>query len=265
MRRRRGEVLAALPGAAGVPPERIHLRTRAASAAARSTTRRPKEGATCRCVNSGRRTAGANFSDYLDTGLFLDHRITRARLGAAAAGRRFLNLFCYTATASVHAARGGARSSLSLDMSNTYLDWAARNFRLNGVDPAQHRLERADCLAWLAAAAQAGGGGGGAAAASRPQFDLIFLDPPTFSHGKRMQGVLDVQRDHPLLVEQCMALLAAGGLLVFSTNAQRFRLDESIAGRWNVTDISAATLPFDFERNARIHRCYELRHAGAGR
>jgi 23S rRNA (guanine2445-N2)-methyltransferase / 23S rRNA (guanine2069-N7)-methyltransferase len=252
VRKRRGEVLAALPDAAQVPPERIHLRTRRRQRGTAQYEKEAGRGATC-VVEEGGCRFEVNFSDYLDTGLFLDHRITRARLAAAAPGRRFLNLFCYTASASVYAARGGARSTLSLDMSNTYLEWAERNFRLNGLDPAQHRLERADCLAWLAQAA--------AADSARPQYDLIFLDPPTFSHGKRMQGVLDVQRDHAQLIGQCMALLAADGLLVFSTNAQRFRLDAELAQRWQVRDVSTATLPFDFERNARIHRCYELRHA----
>ena len=255
VRKRRGEVLAVLPAAAGVPPERIHLRTRRRQRGTAQYEKEAERGASC-IVQEGGCRFEVNFSDYLDTGLFLDHRITRARLGAAAAGRRFLNLFCYTATASVYAARGGARSTLSIDMSNTYLEWAERNFRLNGLDRQRHRLERADCLAWLAAAA---------ASAQPPQFDLIFLDPPTFSHSKRMQGVLDVQRDHPLLIQQCMVLLAAGGLLVFSTNAQRFRLDEAVAQRWRVEDVSAATLPFDFARNARIHRCFEVRHPGGQR
>ena len=252
VRRRRGELLAALPQAAAVPVERIHLRTRRRQ---RGTSQYERQGATgvaCIVEEAGSRFE-VNFSDYLDTGLFLDHRITRARLAAAARGRRFLNLFCYTATATVHAAAGGARESLSLDMSNTYLDWAQRNFALNGLDGSRHRLERADCLDWLRAAADA-------TAHRRAQFELIFLDPPTFSHSKRMQGVLDVQRDHATLIGQCMALLAPGGLLVFSTNAQRFKLDAALTEQWRVTDISAATIPFDFERNPRIHRCFEVRH-----
>jgi 23S rRNA (guanine2445-N2)-methyltransferase / 23S rRNA (guanine2069-N7)-methyltransferase len=253
VRRRRGEVLAVLPDVAQVPAARIHLRTRRRQRGQSQYGKQGARGTSCIVAEGGCRFE-VNFSDYLDTGLFLDQRLTRARLGAAAQARRFLNLFCYTASASVYAARGGAPSSLSVDVSNTYLDWAARNFTLNGLDVTQHRLQRADCLAWLAASA----------AARRPQFELIFLDPPTFSRGKRMQGVLDVQRDHPLLIEQCMALLAPHGLLVFATNAQRFRLDESLPLRWQVQDVSAATLPFDFAGNPRIHRCYELRHAQAG-
>jgi 23S rRNA (guanine2445-N2)-methyltransferase / 23S rRNA (guanine2069-N7)-methyltransferase len=251
-RRRRAEVLATLPQAADVPPERIHLRTRRRQRGASQYQRHGTVSSTCIVEERGRRFE-VNFGDYLDTGLFLDHRITRARLAAAAGGRRFLNLFCYTATATVHVAAAGARASLSLDMSNTYLDWAQRNFVLNGLDPTRHRLQRADCLDWLKAAA------GAAGTPAAVQFDLIFLDPPTFSHSKRMQGVLDIQRDHATLITQCMTLLAADGLLVFSTNAQRFKLDAALSQRWRVTDISAATIPFDFERNARIHRCFELR------
>src|SRR5450631_1366807 len=187
-----------------------------------------------------------NLDDYLDTGLFLDHRLTRARLRERARAARFLNLFCYTASASVYAVAGGARSSLSIDLSNRYLEWAEQNYVLNGLDGAHHRLERADCREWLRAAAEA-------------QFELIFLDPPTFSNSKRMHGVLDIQRDHLALIERCMQRLAPGGLLVFACNAQRFRLDEEVGRRWLVQDISAQTLPFDFARNPRIHRCFEIR------
>jgi len=187
-----------------------------------------------------------NFGDYLDTGLFLDHRLVRQRVRASASGRRFLNLFCYTASATVHAAAGGAAQSLSVDMSATYLEWAARNFQANSLQRESHELLQADCLEWLREA-------------RKPIWDLILLDPPTFSNSKRMRAVLDTQRDHAALIGECMRLLAPGGLLLFSTNAQRFRLDESVSERWAVTDISAATIPFDFKRNERIHRCYELR------
>jgi 23S rRNA (guanine2445-N2)-methyltransferase / 23S rRNA (guanine2069-N7)-methyltransferase len=188
-----------------------------------------------------------NLEDYLDTGLFLDHRLTRARLREVASGTRFLNLFSYTGAASVYAAAGGAARTLSLDLSNRYLEWAERNFVVNGLDPARHRLERADCLEWLR-------GTPGPEA-----FDLIFLDPPTFSNSKRMAGVLDVQRDHAELIEACMRRLSDAGSLVFSTNAQRFRLEEAVVARWAVEDLSAATLPFDFARHPRIHRCFQIR------
>jgi 23S rRNA (guanine2445-N2)-methyltransferase / 23S rRNA (guanine2069-N7)-methyltransferase len=248
VRRRRREALSTLPQALEVPMERIHLRLRKRQSGNEQYQRQSNEGASpvpkAFTVEEGGLKFLVNLDDYLDTGLFLDHRLTRARLHHHASEARFLNLFCYTATATVYAARGGARSSLSLDLSNGYLDWAEENFRLNGLEPAAHRLERVDCREWLRAADQ--------------QFDLIFLDPPTFSNSKRMQGVLDVQRDHPEMIAQCMRLLAPGGRLVFSTNAQRFRIDPQIALRWQVADISARTLPFDFARNPRIHRCYEI-------
>jgi 23S rRNA (guanine2445-N2)-methyltransferase / 23S rRNA (guanine2069-N7)-methyltransferase len=255
-RRRRREALSSLPGVLQIAPERIHLRLRQRQSGSEQYQRQstaPASSAEQRTltVQEGGLKFLVNLDDYLDTGLFLDHRLTRARLRERARGARFLNLFCYTASASVYAASGGASSTVSVDLSNSYLDWAAANFKLNGLDPAQHRLQRADCREWLREAAQQ-------PAAGAPAFDLIFLDPPTFSNSKRMQGVLDVQRDHPELIDLCMRLLAPGGLLLFSTNAQRFRLDPPLEQRWQVTDISAQTLPFDFERNRRIHRCFEI-------
>jgi 23S rRNA (guanine2445-N2)-methyltransferase / 23S rRNA (guanine2069-N7)-methyltransferase len=167
-----------------------------------------------------------------------------------AAGARFLNLFCYTATASVYAAAGRAQTTVSVDLSNTYLEWATENFRLNQLALTPHQLVRADCRLWLKEALSAH---------PKVRFDLIYLDPPTFSNSKRMQGVLDIQRDHPELIEDCMQLLSAEGLLLFSTNAQRFRLDPAVESRWRVGDLTKQTLPFDFVRNPHIHRCYEIK------
>jgi 23S rRNA (guanine2445-N2)-methyltransferase / 23S rRNA (guanine2069-N7)-methyltransferase len=246
--RRREEALAALPGATQVAPGNIHLRVRRRQRGTAQYQRLEQAERFFEVEEDGLRFL-VNFDAYLDTGLFLDHRLTRARVRGAAAGRRFLNLFCYTATATVHAAAGGAARSLSVDLSNSYLDWAERNFRLNALATGAHELLRADCREWLAAAAPA-------------SWDLIFLDPPTFSNSRRMEGVLDTQRDHMWLLGECMRLLAPGGLLLFSTNAQRFRLDPQAGERWQVGDISAATLPFDFKRNPRIHRAYELRARG---
>ena len=259
-RRRRREALSVLPQTLGVPPERIHLRVR-----------RPQRGSAQyqpRRVDSAQALATAplpnmitvgeaglkflvNLDDYLDTGLFLDHRLTRALLRERARGRRFLNLFCYSASATVCAAAGGARESLSIDLSNRYLQWSEANLQLNGADPAHHRLLQADCLAWLRE-------GDGTHRDARQGFDLIFLDPPTFSNSKRMQGVLDIQRDHVTLIGQCMQRLTPGGVLVFSTNAQRFRLAAEVGERWRVEDLSRRTLPFDFQGNPRIHRCYQI-------
>jgi 23S rRNA (guanine2445-N2)-methyltransferase / 23S rRNA (guanine2069-N7)-methyltransferase len=245
-KRRRNEALSVLTEVCGVPAERIRMRLR------RKTPRgeqydKVDEQSKFHIVEEAGLKFRVNFDDYLDTGLFLDHRITRARLGTAAAGKRFLNLFAYTGAATVYAAAAKAISSTSVDLSNTYLDWAARNFALNGLDGSKHLLVRADCREWLALARQ-----------KRERFDLVFLDPPTFSNSKRMQSVLDIRRDHAALADACASLLTPGGLLVFSTNAQRFRLDETLKERFKIDDISAQTLPVDFERNPKIHRCFEL-------
>jgi 23S rRNA (guanine2445-N2)-methyltransferase / 23S rRNA (guanine2069-N7)-methyltransferase len=247
VRKRRGEALSTLPDVTGVAPDRIRVRTR------RKTRRGDQYGKVQNrsdyhvVLEDGLRFL-VNFDDYLDTGLFLDHRVTRARLRAAASGKRFLNLFAYTCTASVYAAAGGAASTTSVDMSNTYLNWGQRNFELNGLSPERNGLIQADCRVWLQDNTRA-----------RERYDLIFIDPPTFSNSKRMEGVLDIDRDHPKLIDECARLLAPGGLIVFSTNAQRFRLEESLSHRYDVRDISGKTLPQDFERNPRIHRCFEVR------
>jgi 23S rRNA (cytosine1962-C5)-methyltransferase len=149
----------------------------------------------------------------------------------------------------VYAACAGASHSTTVDLSTTYQAWTARNFALNGIDARRHTLVRADVLAWL-----------GDEISIAEKYDLIVLDPPSFSNSKKMQGVLDVQRDHVRLVDDCMQLLAPGGLLLFSNNAQRFQMDAELAERYLVTDISAATIPFDFQGNPRIHRCFEVRH-----
>ncbi|NIC07783.1 bifunctional 23S rRNA (guanine(2069)-N(7))-methyltransferase RlmK/23S rRNA (guanine(2445)-N(2))-methyltransferase RlmL [Billgrantia bachuensis] len=205
-------------------------------------------------VREGRARLWVNLRDYLDTGLFLDHRPVRRMLGEMAAGKRFLNLFCYTAAATVQAAlgteeAGGACDSVSVDLSNTYLEWARDNFALNGLDPARHRVVRDDCLRWLETA--------------KAQFDLIFLDPPTFSNSKKMEGTLDVQRDHVRLVTLAMARLAPGGTLVFSNNQRRFQLDEGLAERFTVEDISARTFDPDFQRRPDIHHVFRIRHREA--
>jgi 23S rRNA (guanine2445-N2)-methyltransferase / 23S rRNA (guanine2069-N7)-methyltransferase len=246
-RRRREEALAVLPEVTGIALDHVHLRTR----------KRQKDGQyekvsrreEFHVVEEAGLKIRVNLDDYLDTGLFLDHRKTRQRLGAAAKGARFLNLFCYTGVATLHAASGGATSSLSIDLSRTYIDWARANLDLNGFAADRHELLQADCLQWLASQQV------------RPMFDLIFLDPPTFSNSARMEGILDVQRDHAVLIGQCMGLLSREGLLVFSTNAQKFAFDPMVSKQFQVANISSATLPFDFQGNPRIHRCFELRHA----
>ena len=246
-RERRREALAVLPEVLSVPPAQIHSRVRKAQKGSGQYEKR--ENAEERhVVHEGGLKFWVNFRDYLDTGLFLDHRIMRGMLRDWAKGTDFLNLFCYTGSATVYAAAGGARSSVSIDLSNTYLDWAHENLLLNGFRSNSHELYRADCLEWLMD--QESGG---------PRFDLIFVDPPTFSNSKRMDGVLDVQRDHVGMITRSAKLLRPGGRLVFSTNYTRFKLDADALGDFAIEDIGAATIPKDFERHARIHSAYSLR------
>lgn len=200
-------------------------------------------------VREGSAVFEVDLASYLDTGLFLDHRPVRRLIAGMAAGTRFLNLFCYTATATVQAVLAGAAESMSIDLSNTYLDWALRNFRYNGIAGEHHRLLRADCLAWLATAGRD----------HAEAFDLILLDPPTFSNSKKMTGVLDVQRDHAGLIRACMGLLTPGGTLIFSNNFRRFQLDEEIAREFAVENLAARTLDPDFRSDARAHHCWRIR------
>ncbi len=186
-----------------------------------------------------------NFTDYLDTGLFLDHRPIRRKIYQEARGKRFLNLYGYTGTASVQAAMGGAAGTVTVDLSATYLHWTQMNFALNGLAEQKNKVERADCLKWLET--------------STAQFDLIFIDPPTFSNTKKERRIFDIQRDHARLIELAMARLDPEGLLIFSTNFRRFQLDDRLPALFQVKDISRETVPFDFARNPKIHSCWEVR------
>ena len=185
-----------------------------------------------------------NLTDYLDTGLFLDHRLTRKMLGEMAKGKDFLNLFAYTGSATVHAALGGAKSTTTVDMSNTYLNWAEQNLILNDIEGKQHKLIQADCLQWLEKCDR--------------QFDLIFVDPPTFSNSKRMEDSWDVQRDHIKLMRNLKRILRPNGTIVFSNNKRGFKMDFEALDELGLSavEISAKTLPLDFERNKQIHNCW---------
>ncbi|MGR9051195.1 MAG: bifunctional 23S rRNA (guanine(2069)-N(7))-methyltransferase RlmK/23S rRNA (guanine(2445)-N(2))-methyltransferase RlmL [Gammaproteobacteria bacterium] len=189
-----------------------------------------------------------NFEDYLDTGLFLDHRPLRAMIRQQAKDKRFLNLFSYTGSATVHAAVGGARSSVSVDMSNTYLQWAERNLALNGIR-GDHVVIRDDCTEWLKHEAERQKPG---------RFDLILLDPPTFSNSKRMDTSFDIQNDHVMLIKYAVRLLAPGGKLYFSTNFRRFKLDAAALAGLTIEDITRSTIPEDFARNPKIHYCWSI-------
>jgi 23S rRNA (guanine2445-N2)-methyltransferase / 23S rRNA (guanine2069-N7)-methyltransferase len=244
-RRRLREALGVIPEALGIPEEQLFFRIRRQQRGKAQYQRLGKSGRFHEVEEHGLRFL-VNFQDYLDTGLFLDHRETRRLLGELAAGRDFLNLFGYTGTASVYAAQGGALSTTTVDMSITYLDWAQRNLALNGFSGPTHELIQADCLQWLERAASG-------------RYGLIFLDPPAFSASKRMQGTLDIQRDHVTLIRGAVKLLQAGGTLLFSTNLRRFRMDEAAMSDLSLEDITGATLPKDFARNPRIHSCWTIR------
>ena len=246
------QIRALLPLALDCPPERIAYKVRERQRGRSQYQKQAARGEWLE-VTEGPARLWVNLHDYLDTGLFLDHRPTRLLIGELARGRHFLNLFCYTGAATVHAALGGAVSTTSLDLSATYLDWAGRNLDLNGIaqgGPWQtQKLVRADGREWVKT--------------QHRKFDLIFLDPPTFSASKRMTGTWDVQRDHLAMLRDVLALLAPGGSLIFSTNLRRFRLDREGLARevpgLSIDDISRQTLPRDFERNPRIHQCFMIR------
>ncbi|HEU4859238.1 MAG TPA: class I SAM-dependent methyltransferase [Chitinophagaceae bacterium] len=186
-----------------------------------------------------------NLSDYLDTGLFLDHRMTRAKVKAEAKEKKVLNLFSYTGTFSVYAAAGGAKEVVTVDLSKTYLGWAQRNMQLNGFsDLVTYKFIQADVLKYLGTI-------------PRNSFDLIILDPPTFSNSKRMEDVLDIQRDHVDLINNCLRLLHSGGKIYFSTNYRKFILDGKAISSAVIKDITRQTSPFDFQ--GRINRvCYVI-------
>ena len=236
------DALAAIPQALNIDKSRVVVKRRERQSGTKQYERQSAQGKFTEVSEGGVKLL-VNLTDYLDTGLFLDHRPMRMRIQKEAAGKRFLNLYCYTATASVHAAKGGARSTTSVDLSKTYLDWARRNLSLNGFSD-KNRLEQGDVMAWLEA--------------SRDEFDLIFIDPPTFSNSKRMEGVFDVQRDHVQLLDLAMARLAPGGVLYFSNNFRKFQLEDNLGERYAVEEISDKTIDPDFARNPKIHRAWKI-------
>ncbi|WP_150304053.1 bifunctional 23S rRNA (guanine(2069)-N(7))-methyltransferase RlmK/23S rRNA (guanine(2445)-N(2))-methyltransferase RlmL [Pseudomonas saliphila] len=236
------DVLITLPETLGIPADHVVLKQRLKQAGKQQYQRMDRRGEFM-TVQEGQVKLLVNLTDYLDTGLFLDHRPLRLRIAQEAKGKRFLNLFCYTASATVHAAVGGARKTVSVDLSRTYLDWARRNLSLNGLSDL-HELVQADVMEWLEN--------------DEGEYDLIFLDPPTFSNSKRLEEVFDIQRDHVHLIDMAMARLAPGGTLYFSNNFRRFRMAASLESGYKVEDISAATLDKDFQRNTKIHRTWRI-------
>ena len=238
------EVMQLLPGLLEIPSEQVVLKQRKRQQGSQQYEKHDQTENFMEVSEGGCRLL-VNLHDYLDTGLFLDHRPARLMIQQQAANKDFLNLFSYTATASLHAAKGGARSTTSVDMSATYLNWGRKNFALNGFAETRNKFLQEDCFKWLRA--QKG-----------EQFDLIFMDPPTFSNSKRMSDVLDVQRDHIELIDLAMKLLRPGGKLIFSNNYRRFKLDSGLSERYKVKDITRQTIDLDFKRNNRIHQCFEF-------
>ncbi len=242
-RRRLSELLQAAMAVFELPRARIALKTRAPQTRSTRYQKQDLRGLWLPVEEDGLKLQ-VNLFDYLDTGLFLDHRPARRLIRQQARGKRVLNLFCYTGVVSVHAAAGGAASTTSVDLSATYLEWAARNLGMNGYTGERHRLIQADVLAWLAQ--------------NRERFELIFCDPPTFSNSARAAD-FDMQRDHARLIRLCMDRLAPGGQLLFSNNFRRFRMDAGIEADFEVEEIGAASVPPDFARDPKIHRAFWIR------
>lgn len=236
----------------GIPSGRVFAKTRRREKGGGQYVDQQKEGYLMFTQETGN-IFEVDMGSYLDTGIFLDHRVTREMVGEMADGKRFLNLFSYTGTCTVHAAVGGAASTLTVDLSQTYLNWARRNMALNGCEGPEHRFERADVLQWMVRAVK-----------GDERFDLIFVDPPTFSNSKAMgKNTWSVQRDHVKLLSHVVRLLAPGGVAVFSCNLRNFKPDMEALGAEGVklTDITKKTIPYDFERNPKIHCCYLVERA----
>ncbi|MGS3450034.1 bifunctional 23S rRNA (guanine(2069)-N(7))-methyltransferase RlmK/23S rRNA (guanine(2445)-N(2))-methyltransferase RlmL [Klebsiella electrica] len=242
-RQRLFDVIAATISVLGIAPNKLVLKTRERQKGKNQYQKMAEKGDFLEVQEYNARL-WVNLTDYLDTGLFLDHRIARRMLGQMSKGKDFLNLFSYTGSASVHAGLGGARSTTTVDMSRTYLEWAERNLRLNGLTGRAHRLMQADVLSWLRD--------------SDEQFDLIFIDPPTFSNSKRMDDAFDVQRDHLRLMTDLKRLLRKGGTIMFSNNKRGFRMDHDGLAQLGLKaqEISQKTLSQDFARNRQIHNCW---------
>ncbi|MEH6581684.1 MAG: bifunctional 23S rRNA (guanine(2069)-N(7))-methyltransferase RlmK/23S rRNA (guanine(2445)-N(2))-methyltransferase RlmL [Halioglobus sp.] len=239
------EVVDALPSATGIPQSAIAYKQRQRQRGKKQYEKEDNRGELI-TVSEGSARLLVNLYDYLDTGLFLDHRPLRLRIGAEAKDCDFLNLFCYTGAASVHAARGGARSTTSVDLSNTYLGWLRKNLAVNGLDETRNEVIHANCIAWLADCQQS--------------YDLVLLDPPSFSNSRSMEDSFDVQRDHAPLVQAAMNVLRPEGVVYFSNNRRGFALDEALAEQYHCVDISRETLDPDFQRNQNIHRCWAISH-----
>ncbi len=248
-RRRLGEVLAAIPEALSVRAEQLFFKTRRRQTAGNQYRKMGRDGEFVEVDEGGLRFL-VNFTDSLDVGLFLDHAPLRRLIRSMSGGRRFLNLFGYTGTATVFAAAGGAESTVTVDLSRTYLDWAGRNLALNNLSGINHRLVRADCLEWVGEMQNL---------PIDERFQLILLDPPTFSNSARMERSFDLQREHALLIHQMVRLLTPDGVLLFSNNLRQFRMDfDALPAGLLVEEITRETIGPDFARNGKIHNCWRI-------
>lgn len=228
------ECLNQVSGELGVPREKIYVKTRQRKPGRLGQYQKQGEQQAECIVQENGLQFFVNLSDYLDTGLFLDHRVTRQRVRMEAAGKKLLNLFAYTGSFSVYAAAGNAEEVVTVDLSKTYLHWAERNMQLNGFsDPAKYKYVHADVKQYLKTIPPA-------------YFDLVVMDPPTFSNSQRMEDTLDIQRDHAQLIGDCLRGIKSGGTLYFSTNFRDFRLDQHLPAT-EIKDITKATTGFDFE------------------
>lgn len=229
----------------GLDPDNLHVKTRERQRGTNQYEKNAEHGQRGRILENDL-TFLVNFTDYLDTGIFLDHRNARAMIRDMAQGKDFLNLFAYTGSATVYAAAGGARSTTTVDMSNTYLDWGEDNLRVNNLLGRHHRFVRADCIDWLYQ--------------TNDQYDLILLDPPTFSNSKKMDSSFDIQRDHVNLLELTAKHLKPGGTLIFSNNRRGFKLEADALPNLNFKEITHETKPEDFARNNHVHRAWKITH-----
>lgn len=234
----------------GAKPESIFWRSRIKRAKMQQYEKTGEEGDFFPVMEYGVQFQ-INLTDYLDTGLFLDHRETRRYIASVAKGKRLLNLFAYTCSFSVHAAVGGAVFTKSVDMSNTYTDWGRENFLLNGISSKSHPIVRADCMKFLDEEVRLGS-----------KYDLIVIDPPTISRSKKMEQMFDVQIDYIFLIERALQLLANGGAIYFSTNSRKFVFNEKEFPQCEILDVSSKTLPIDFH-DPKIHRCWKIQQAKA--
>ena len=239
------ELIDAVQRTTGIPYDEIHVKQRRRQRGKEQYGRRDDREQLFIMKEHGLKFF-VNFTDYLDTGIFLDHRPVRKLIMEMSACKRFLNLYGYTGTATVHAAAGGALSTMTIDASKKYLAWAEKNMELNGYSGMEHQYVRSDCSTWLQE--------------TKHRFDLIFMDPPTFSNSKDRKESFDVQRDHSALIHSAMYHLTFGGTLIFSNNFRKFEMGREILSKYRVEDITEESIPEDYFRNRKIHHCYLIRH-----